>query len=152
MWFRSHGSATLHTFPTPDNSVSVPGSANRRRNPDWTEFYKNGLPKEIIVIDSDTDDDHVDHDNSSNYGDDGKGGGGFAGSDSKTQKRGVRSLLCPFVSTLLTRHQRAPPPGRCHSCNRAETTEWRRGPDGAQTLCNACGLRKVLLYFCTRRH
>jgi glutamate--cysteine ligase catalytic subunit len=34
-----------------------------------------------------------DHDNSSNYGDDGKGGGGFAGSDSKTRKRGVSTFL-----------------------------------------------------------
>ncbi|ORX63488.1 GATA-domain-containing protein, partial [Basidiobolus meristosporus CBS 931.73] len=33
-----------------------------------------------------------------------------------------------------------PPPGRCHSCNTTETPEWRRGPDGARTLCNACGL------------
>jgi hypothetical protein len=40
------------------------------------------------------------------------------------------------------RRGRAAPPGRCHSCNRAETPEWRRGPDGARTLCNACGLRK----------
>ncbi|KAI8336971.1 hypothetical protein BC941DRAFT_426264, partial [Chlamydoabsidia padenii] len=31
--------------------------------------------------------------------------------------------------------------GRCHSCNISETPEWRRGPDGARTLCNACGLR-----------
>ena len=53
-----------------------------------------------------------------------KGGGGFAGPDPK-KRRG-----------------RAAPPGRCHSCNRAETPEWRRGPDGARTLCNACGLRK----------
>jgi glutamate--cysteine ligase catalytic subunit len=30
-----------------------------------------------------------DHDNSSNYGDDAKGNGGFAGNDSKTRKRGV---------------------------------------------------------------
>ncbi|KAI8366140.1 hypothetical protein BD560DRAFT_436252 [Blakeslea trispora] len=29
---------------------------------------------------------------------------------------------------------------RCHSCNTSETPEWRRGPDGARTLCNACGL------------
>jgi len=49
--------------------------------------------------------------------------GGFAGSDPKRRKG------------------RAAPPGRCHSCNRAETPEWRRGPDGARTLCNACGLR-----------
>jgi hypothetical protein len=58
--------------------------------------------------------------------DDTKGAGGFAGPDPK-KRRG-----------------RAAPPGRCHSCNRAETPEWRRGPDGARTLCNACGLRKFL--------
>ncbi|KAH6003190.1 hypothetical protein HBI84_082950 [Parastagonospora nodorum] len=69
-----------------------------------------------------------DHDTSSNYGDDSKSGGGFAGGDSKTRKRG-----------------RAAPPGRCHSCNRAETPEWRRGPDGARTLCNACGLHYAKL-------
>jgi len=52
---------------------------------------------------------------------------GFAGGDSK-KRRG-----------------RAAPPGRCHSCNRAETPEWRRGPDGARTLCNACGLHYAKL-------
>ncbi|KAK8248642.1 hypothetical protein IWZ00DRAFT_300471 [Phyllosticta capitalensis] len=64
---------------------------------------------------------------SSQYGEDTKGGGGFAGADSK-KRRG-----------------RAAPPGRCHSCNRAETPEWRRGPDGARTLCNACGLHYAKL-------
>lgn len=44
---------------------------------------------------------------------------------------------------IKKRRGRAAPPGRCHSCNRAETPEWRRGPDGARTLCNACGLRKL---------
>ena len=39
--------------------------------------------------------------------------------------------------------QRATPPGKCHSCNIRETPEWRRGPDGARTLCNACGLREL---------
>ena len=58
------------------------------------------------------------------HGDKFEGSGGFAGSDAK-KRRG-----------------RAAPPGRCHSCNRAETPEWRRGPDGARTLCNACGLRE----------
>lgn len=47
---------------------------------------------------------------------------GFAGSDPK-KRRG-----------------RAAPSRRCYSCNCTETTEWRRGPDGAHTLCNACGL------------
>ncbi|KAK6366170.1 hypothetical protein LTR64_008597 [Lithohypha guttulata] len=52
---------------------------------------------------------------------------GFAGGDAK-KRRG-----------------KAAPPGRCHSCNRAETPEWRRGPDGARTLCNACGLHYAKL-------
>ncbi|KAG1723641.1 hypothetical protein EDB19DRAFT_348745 [Suillus lakei] len=39
------------------------------------------------------------------------------------------------------KRSRATPPGKCHSCNIRETPEWRRGPDGARTLCNACGLR-----------
>lgn len=56
-----------------------------------------------------------------------EGSGGFAGADAK-KRRG-----------------KAAPPGRCHSCNRAETPEWRRGPDGARTLCNACGLHYAKL-------
>lgn len=70
-----------------------------------------------------------------------EGSGGFAGADTK-KRRGVRyhCLLVPRVHADAM--QRAAPPGRCHSCNRAETPEWRRGPDGARTLCNACGLRE----------
>jgi len=30
-------------------------AAQRRRNPDWADFYKNGIPKEVIVIDDDDD-------------------------------------------------------------------------------------------------
>lgn len=48
-------------------------------------------------------------------------------------------------SETKKRRGRAAPPGRCHSCNRAETPEWRRGPDGARTLCNACGLHYAKL-------
>ena len=59
--------------------------------------------------------------------DDYKSGGAFGGPDGK-KRRG-----------------KAAPPGRCHSCNRAETPEWRRGPDGARTLCNACGLHYAKL-------
>jgi len=29
----------------------------------------------------------------------------------------------------------------CHCCGRKETPEWRKGPDGPATLCNACGLQ-----------
>lgn len=29
---------------------------------------------------------------------------------------------------------------KCHRCGTTETPEWRRGPKGVRTLCNACGL------------
>ncbi|KAG2178024.1 hypothetical protein INT43_003277 [Umbelopsis isabellina] len=29
---------------------------------------------------------------------------------------------------------------QCHSCKSTETPEWRKGPMGPRTLCNACGL------------
>ena len=38
------------------------------------------------------------------------------------------------------KRSRAPAPGVCHSCGHSDTPEWRRGPEGARTLCNACGL------------
>ncbi|KAJ8584390.1 glucocorticoid receptor-like (DNA-binding domain), partial [Rhizopogon salebrosus TDB-379] len=58
----------------------------------------------------------------------GSGGGGTSGGKNKYRKR-----------------SRATPPGKCHSCNIRETPEWRRGPDGARTLCNACGLHYAKL-------
>lgn len=46
------------THPSPiDMSATDPGSAHRRRNPDWADFYKNGIPREVIVIDDDDDED-----------------------------------------------------------------------------------------------
>jgi hypothetical protein len=33
-----------------------------------------------------------------------------------------------------------PRPGYCHQCACIESPEWRRGPDGLGSLCNACGL------------
>lgn len=32
------------------------------------------------------------------------------------------------------------PAHKCHRCGTTETPEWRRGPHGVRTLCNACGL------------
>ncbi len=29
----------------------------------------------------------------------------------------------------------------CSSCKTTTSPEWRRGPDGSKSLCNACGLR-----------
>ncbi|ORY97435.1 hypothetical protein BCR43DRAFT_239362 [Syncephalastrum racemosum] len=34
-------------------------------------------------------------------------------------------------------------PKECYSCHSTETPEWRRGPLGPRTLCNACGLSKT---------
>jgi hypothetical protein len=50
-----------------------------------------------------------------------------------------------MTTEVKKRRGRAAPPGRCHSCNRIDTPEWRRGPDGARTLCNACGLHYAKL-------
>lgn len=67
----SHGSAFLPNVPNSSysaklepNSLAMPvqhTSAKvqgrkrcRSKEPDWNEFYKNGLPKEVIVIDDDT--------------------------------------------------------------------------------------------------
>jgi len=76
----------------------------------------------------------------------GTGGGGTGGGKNKYRKRSVSCYLVEYDS-VITMGQRATPPGKCHSCNIRETPEWRRGPDGARTLCNACGLRKSCLIF-----
>jgi len=50
------------------------------------------------------------------------------------------------LSILLSHPQkRAAPPQKCTSCGTKETPEWRRGPDGQRSLCNACGLRESLV-------
>jgi hypothetical protein len=72
---------------------------------------------------------------------------GFTGGDAK-KRRGVSFSPLYFIHCDINKFffpQKAAPPGRCHSCNRAETPEWRRGPDGARTLCNACGLHYAKL-------
>ncbi|KAJ1658548.1 hypothetical protein IWQ61_002225 [Dispira simplex] len=61
--------------------------------------------------------------------------------------RNKRTILTPTRSKYRkrTRKSGTSTPGRCHSCNISETPEWRRGPDGARTLCNACGLHYAKL-------
>lgn len=29
----------------------------------------------------------------------------------------------------------------CRDCGTVDSPEWRKGPDGPKSLCNACGLR-----------
>ncbi|CAP65501.1 uncharacterized protein PODANS_6_9970, partial [Podospora anserina S mat+] len=31
--------------------------------------------------------------------------------------------------------------GKCYNCDCTESTEWRKGSEGARTLCNRCGLQ-----------
>lgn len=46
---------------------------------------------------------------------------------------------------MVKRRVRKPPvsvPGQaCAQCKRTDSPEWRKGPDGTHSLCNACGLR-----------
>ncbi|PWY89935.1 kinase-like protein [Aspergillus heteromorphus CBS 117.55] len=43
---------TTTTMPPAHNGVGAgPTAQNSRRKPNWGEFYKNGIPKEVIVID-----------------------------------------------------------------------------------------------------
>ncbi|KAE8216400.1 hypothetical protein CF327_g426 [Tilletia walkeri] len=56
--------------------------------------------------------------------------------DSKTGDGGTGS----DTSVKYKKRSRAPAPGTCQACSQADTPEWRRGPGGARTLCNACGL------------
>ncbi|KAL8806508.1 MAG: hypothetical protein Q9182_001291 [Xanthomendoza sp. 2 TL-2023] len=77
----------------------------------------------------------------SSFNDKAEGSGGFAGAEAK-KRRGVSQDNSNREQEHANVQQRAAPPGRCHSCSRSETPEWRRGPDGARTLCNACGLRE----------
>jgi hypothetical protein len=72
-----------------------------------------------------------------------RSGGAYTAADAK-KRRGVGAPNPVHAGANLL-FQKAAPPGRCHSCNRAETPEWRRGPDGARTLCNACGLHYAKL-------
>jgi hypothetical protein len=48
----------------------------------------------------------------------------------KRQKRARRSKVKSELTNL-----------RCFHCGETDTPEWRRGPAGPKTLCNACGLQ-----------
>ncbi|KAL4970262.1 putative protein kinase (Lkh1) [Aspergillus stella-maris] len=51
---------TTTAMPQTSKSASMATSTQngRRKNPDWNEFYKNGIPKEVIVIDDTPPPDH----------------------------------------------------------------------------------------------
>ncbi|EEQ89595.2 hypothetical protein RJZ56_000223 [Blastomyces dermatitidis] len=52
----SHHQANMALYQSqPSSATTLPTAQSRRKKPDWAEFYKNGVPKEIIVIDDDDD-------------------------------------------------------------------------------------------------
>ncbi|KAJ3263846.1 hypothetical protein HDU77_009870 [Chytriomyces hyalinus] len=60
-------------------------------------------------------------------------------------KQPQRTVSLQHQSTLLASIT-PPKPGVCHFCQSCKTGQWRRGPGGMRTLCNACGInwcRKV---------
>lgn len=60
--------ANLDNMSIPSSSQNVARKRRRSKGPDWTEFYKNGVPKEVIVIDDTPDPEGDIKDNiSSNY-------------------------------------------------------------------------------------
>jgi len=72
------------------------------------------------------------------------GGNGYSRS-SEGNTRNSKNSDVPHQK-YRKRAKRSQAPGRCQSCHSSDTPEWRRGPDGARTLCNACGLRKFGLF------
>ncbi|KAJ3299592.1 hypothetical protein HK104_008305 [Borealophlyctis nickersoniae] len=48
----------------------------------------------------------------------------------------------PYATAPPSRDKTPPHAGkRCESCGITETPQWRRGPSGKRTLCNACGVK-----------
>lgn len=47
----------------------------------------------------------------------------------------------PMLEATTTGSGGAQPPRRCSHCGVQKTPQWRTGPLGAKTLCNACGVR-----------
>ncbi|KAI8365784.1 hypothetical protein BD560DRAFT_425177 [Blakeslea trispora] len=59
---------------------------------------------------------------------------------SKTQQEPTPSSLPRIWQSKFGIHEK-----RCKNCDTSTSPEWRRGPNGHKTLCNACGLRYARL-------
>jgi len=84
----------------------------------------------------------------------GQAGGSFSGSpsySSTTLAPPLDGAAPMFTYTPPSDHTKPKPRQKrkraddgyrvCRTCLTTETPEWRRGPDGPRTLCNACGLK-----------
>lgn len=52
----------------------------------------------------------------------------------------VKASACRFIDSLPPEYNSATK-GKCKECGASTSTQWRKGPAGANTLCNSCGLR-----------
>jgi hypothetical protein len=58
-----------------------------------------------------------------------------------TTKKRTNAQDSPSGSTPTKKRKGSDPGRRCLDCNRDVTNQWRSGPEGPSTLCNACGMR-----------
>ncbi|KNZ44040.1 hypothetical protein VP01_956g8 [Puccinia sorghi] len=71
----------------------------------------------------------------------------LAGDSTRPFFHDSRLLKRPRPSSMEHQHTLAPPTGTgepvrcCTSCGALNSPEWRKGPNGVKSLCNACGLR-----------
>ncbi|XP_014498171.1 GATA transcription factor 11 isoform X1 [Vigna radiata var. radiata] len=59
----------------------------------------------------------------------------------KSHKKKDLSLLSEDVEIMRSSHLVSDPPRKCMHCEVTKTPQWREGPMGPKTLCNACGVR-----------
>ncbi|CAL5026213.1 unnamed protein product [Urochloa decumbens] len=71
------------------------------------------------------------------------GGGGKGGKPKKRGRKPKNPAANPSAGVGGTAASQHPAPGdrRCSHCGVNKTPQWRAGPAGAKTLCNACGVR-----------
>ena len=66
--------------------------------------------------------------------------GGAAAMAAFSRRESSSSLASALADSLLSPACQAPPAGGCLNCRIDDSPLWRRGPQGARTLCNACGI------------
>ncbi|KAK7204111.1 hypothetical protein BZA70DRAFT_201222 [Myxozyma melibiosi] len=73
------------------------------------------------------------------------GGNGLNTMSTSAAQPAAGSLSSSKSGATGKKRIRGSQPSRCRQCGISETPEWRRGPDGVRTLCNACGLHHAKL-------
>lgn len=108
-----------------DVHISQNGSTTSTTNGNGTHTNKNGNSN-----------------NNSNSNSNGNGNGNGNGIDHHEIASGEHNVSMKRFSSTgeLNPQMTLKPEITCQHCCSQETPEWRRGPEGSRTLCNACGL------------